>query len=473
MSADPLQDACQAGDLSAVERLLAEGKSSNNFEGSSPLAWAVEIGHRAIAEKLIAAGAEVNEFYEDGTTLLTSAIERGRLTLVKLLVESGAELVSPGSEEHALLFAARAKQRKIFEYLAPLADPAVRDEGESLLEIVSSRKPTQRQQLVEAAASGDLERIRLYIAAGVDVNGFNEFRRTPLMAAALMGQVEAVDMLLDGGADPRRTSSKQFGPLHCGAEFPEIVRRLLDAGADPDESFPMIDEPDWTPMCACVVRDSPDSLRLVRERSSRNVGVDDWEFAEWVYLAARHGAPRVMQALRDEGWDLNCTAAACDPALIHVLNWPLPGAEERHVALIRWLLDAGADPHACRKHQGTPAIQLAFEGTWDKYPEVVEMLLDAGADINAVDERGQSMLHIAAPGAWMAIVKNLPWRNESVARMKRVVEVGGDPELRNAEGQTVAENIDAMEAALTRPPEVKQAWKELSGIQELWRLLGR
>jgi len=72
----PLHDAAKRCDLSAVERLLAEGADPNILDDQrmSPLVWAVYGGYVEIVEALLAGGADVNFRVNTGETpLLASA----------------------------------------------------------------------------------------------------------------------------------------------------------------------------------------------------------------------------------------------------------------------------------------------------------------------------------------------------------------------------------------------------------------
>jgi ankyrin repeat protein len=62
------------------------------------------------------------------------------------------------------------------------------------------------------------------------------YNNTPLILAAINGNVEVVRVLLDGGADVQRVSDKRYSALHQAAMngHLEVCRLLLDRGAKVD-----------------------------------------------------------------------------------------------------------------------------------------------------------------------------------------------------------------------------------------------
>ena len=99
--------------------------------------------------------------------------------------------------------------------------------------------------LCDAAASGDLARLRSLLAEGVSVDSADEDGTTALMAAAFAGERRAVSLLLGHGADPNLQDDSGLTALMNAVigdgemdlegghdVFREIIELLMDAGAD-------------------------------------------------------------------------------------------------------------------------------------------------------------------------------------------------------------------------------------------------
>ena len=98
--------------------------------------------------------------------------------------------------------------------------------------------------LFEASALGDVQRLLELLDAGADPNEFAPDGFTPLTLTAFFKHPEAARLLLERGADVHqraRNEQIQVLPIHSAAAdggSVEIVRMLLDAGADVNATQP-------------------------------------------------------------------------------------------------------------------------------------------------------------------------------------------------------------------------------------------
>ncbi|RPB08580.1 ankyrin, partial [Morchella conica CCBAS932] len=87
------------------------------------------------------------------------------------------------------------------------------------------------------------------------------------------------------------------------------------------------------------------------------------------------------------------------------LHW---AARSRQVAVLKMLVDAGADITAMDEDGNTPLHRAVCAGSRLAGPgEAVGVLLEWGADIEAKDERGRTPLACASEGANEGLVKML------------------------------------------------------------------
>ena len=97
------------------------------------------------------------------------------------------------------------------------------------------RRRSAGLDLFEAAAFGDVERLRELLDGGADPSAFASDGYTPLQLAAFFGRREAAELLVQRGADLTAVSTNEMEtyPLQAAVagNHAEIARLLLDAGA--------------------------------------------------------------------------------------------------------------------------------------------------------------------------------------------------------------------------------------------------
>ena len=95
-------------------------------------------------------------------------------------------------------------------------------------------------QMFDLAREGETERLAAYVETGVPVDLTDASGNTLLMLAAYHGHAATVAALTARGANADRVNDRGQSPL-AGAVFKgedDVVRVLLDAGADPDAGTP-------------------------------------------------------------------------------------------------------------------------------------------------------------------------------------------------------------------------------------------
>jgi ankyrin repeat protein len=88
--------------------------------------------------------------------------------------------------------------------------------------------------LTDAVLCSDYDAMRQIIAAGADLDEFDDFRMTPLLWAIMRGDISAVKILLEAGADPNVKPNPDDSPLWSAEDdfgLMEIAALLRSYGA--------------------------------------------------------------------------------------------------------------------------------------------------------------------------------------------------------------------------------------------------
>jgi ankyrin repeat protein len=125
----------------------------------------------------------------------------------------------------------------------PLLMQAALHADASILKLLLDRgaNPNKANPLGATAlhwAAGDPAKVALLLAAGADPNAKSNLGRTPLLiAASTAGNAASLRLLLDKGADPKLVDSSGDGPMGNAASSgdPAMIRILIAAGANVNE----------------------------------------------------------------------------------------------------------------------------------------------------------------------------------------------------------------------------------------------
>ena len=118
--------------------------------------------------------------------------------------------------------------------------------------------------LIDAILGSRIAQVAALVARGAPVDSNSPYGSTPLYEAAIQGEAEIVRILLDAGADPNKESAgKSEGTPLCAAAswgHSEVVRLLLQYGADPN----LIERTDEVAMTALTWARRNDHDEVVR-----------------------------------------------------------------------------------------------------------------------------------------------------------------------------------------------------------------
>ena len=163
------------------------------FQNRTALHIAVSNGRVNVVEVLIDAGADIEAKDVKGLTPLHYACDAGKLEIVQMLVEAGADVrVADNEGETCLNRAANDGRTETVRYLASLREADVIRQGFQ-----------NRTALHTAVSSGHVNVVEVLIDAGADIEAKNVNGRTLLHYACDAGKLEIVQMLVEAGADVR------------------------------------------------------------------------------------------------------------------------------------------------------------------------------------------------------------------------------------------------------------------------------
>lgn len=266
----------------------------------------------------------------------------------------------------------------------------------------SLQNPDQRQArdtrgntaLHWAALAGDATTVDQLLAAGIDPRATNHSGATPLHYGTANDRI--VRALLKAGADPLAKSLNGATPLQTAAAKPQgyrSVRRLLDAGADPNTPrslFPAgvnvpISDPAFgeiRPLALAIYYGDPRSAKLLLERGASPKGTKGMTP---VATAAFTGRGDWVRELVQHGGEVNF-----DEGFVgHAFNNLMYGGHRRSAA---YVLDHGADLHQVTSigEKTPPMVWSAYSENGDPLP--AKALLAKGVDINEPTLAGHTAL---------------------------------------------------------------------------------
>ncbi|KFY30111.1 hypothetical protein V494_08258 [Pseudogymnoascus sp. VKM F-4513 (FW-928)] len=408
----PLHFASYFGIVPLAENILLKKRWKNklgrlhivnkkNRDGQTPLHEAAIGGHESIVKLLLEKGADAEAKDGNGQTALYEAAEGGHEAVVQLLLEKGADAKAKDEDGWTLLHRAAwgGNEAVVQLLLEKGADAKAKDEdGVSVLHGAASGG-------YGAAESGHEAMVQLLLEKGADAKAKNKYGRTVLHDATGDGNEAIVQLLLDKGADAKAKDKDGQTVLHQAAwnGNEAIVQLLLDKGADAKAK----DKDRQTVLHEAVQGGRAAIVKLLLEKGADAKAKDKHG---WTVLhMPRNMDKATVQLLIQKGVDVK----ARDRKGRTVLH----KARGMDKAAVQLLIENGVDVKA-RDSKGRTVLHEAW--TMDK--AAVQLLIEKGVDVNARDSDGQTALHQA-------------WKMDK-AIVQLLLEMGADSKAKNSEGRT-------------------------------------
>ena len=404
-----LVSACENGDPTLIELLLASGVDVNvsgtkfhyyhsiQYEEATPLHAACAAGHLSMVRLLLDHGADIEKTNGSSKTPLMAAIcgkkvqhavhvtpllevtEDCKLEIVKELLSAGATIGGPPTEGNALAEACNSRQHMVIELLLETLSGTQYEaevSGEALSAAMKGGNDEMACLLFEHGMSPSFEMLRQACSAGM---------------------LEAVKMLVDKGIHVNEDDGNDAPLLHVAASHsrPDTVQFLIDRGAtvmlrSTKYGSPLIAALEGSMATFLRSRSQSKSCQSLAKQLPLPGPLSDICFIGITGSLPKPGYKEVsdcehtIRSLFNADAEVDTTIRSFGNAL-HLASYM--GSE----FIVRQLLEKMEDINIFGGYFGSPLIA----GIKGNHPIIVELLLDRGIDVNHCSPEHGFALHCA------------------------------------------------------------------------------
>ena len=506
-----LHAAANAGcSKSIISAIISHGVGVNttNKNNITALMLACLTKNKNAINVLFNAGADPNIANDDaGTCLHYAAWEDCSKEVLQAIINHGVDVsaTNKGNRTALMIACVKGNEDALNVLLNAGTDPNIVDD--------------QVNTCLHCAVLGDSSKeiLQAIISHGVNVNARNKKNVTALMQACLKGFKDAINVLLNAGADPNIADPHDDTCLHSAASVycsKEILQAIISHGVDVNAT----NKNNTTALMRACVQGNEDAINVLL-----TAGADPNITNAAVGTCLHHAAlgdcsKEVFQAIINHGIDVNATnndnsttlMIACVQGNDDAINVLLKAGADPNIAgadvdtclhsavsgdcskrIIQAIISHGADVNATNKNNRT-ALMIACV---NQKEDVTNVLLNAGADPNITDANVDTCLHHAALGycskeVFQAIIShgtdvNATNKNNSTALMIACVQgnedainvllnAGADPTIADADVGTYLRsvasgvcNIDTLKAMVNDPVVVNAINNAINKYTEL------
>ena len=407
---------CLAGPLAAQ---VLSVPAPDQVEGS-PVAEAARLGDREAVQTLLRQGMDVNSWGVDGTPALHWAVRVNDQAMVGLLLGAGADV------------------------------NAANRYGQAPIHV--------------AVMQRHADMIRILVDAGADIEQADTAGESPLILASRIGALDLVNELLVLGAevDGRDLNYGQTAlMLAVREEYPPLVQRLLEAGADVNAQSLAGEEYRWVYPSEVPVGTSQGVGINRSGLPDRGMRFPITGMKTPLLFATRQGNFGLVRILVEAGADIETADANGITPLINVIfnhsvvNVNRTGKSD-HLKIALYLIEQGANVNAQDWYGQTPLwaaidirnLEFTVTATTNRVDReeayrLIETLLAKGADANPrIREFTPERRFIAGTGfnGWVDMTGQTPFLRAALAGDLRVLhlllEHGADPNISTVTGTT-------------------------------------
>ena len=391
--ADPKILACiKNGDVACTSEFLATGGNANAVDekGVSLLITASEWKSATVVKLLLNAGADPNDAGSGETPLCRAALF-GRKEIAQTLLQAGAKVDVICDVDHgdsALMEAIRGAMFSGMpvELRETMLNPEeVRESADSEKE--AQEKVEQAREVLAASADDYLDIARMLLAQGADVNVVAkcDVGESALLYAAMAANVELVKTLLARGA-----KVAEDDPILDLLRQSEVEYRRIKFMPLPALSRQQTAQLDWMETTKTRREEITQLLKAAGAKESAD-NQEEIEYSkEEVEEDARQALNDVIESGDLKDFERLVAAYAKHPLGAAVLPNALRVAViYSRIEMVKLLLERGVDPNTPSTDvRYTPLMQAASSGNL----ELVKLLINAGSDLNSEDQRGHTAL---------------------------------------------------------------------------------
>jgi uncharacterized protein len=458
LSAADLQSLAEKQDWQAVSAQTAAQADLDTAQadGTTALHWAAYHDKAEVVDQLLKAGAKADPANRYGITPLLLACQNGNESVVRSLLIAGADAnAKQRGGETTLMVAGRTGKPGVVK--------ALLENGAK----VDAQDRTGQTSLMWAAAEGHAEVIETLVQHGADVQHRLDSGFTALLFAAREGKSAAVKRLLQlhadvndaiisegkaGGRDAPNGTSALLLAVENG-HF-ELAMDLIKAGAKPNDirsGFTALHTLTW------VRRPPHGDDESGQPPPDTHGSLSSLDFLRAIVQAG---------AMVDAELGSKAKAKAAGAINFHGATPFLLACRNADLAMMKVLIELGADPHKTNADGSTPLMAAAGLGCYapdeeagseDECVAACDYLISLGADVNAVDKKDQTAMHGAAFKSLPKVAKLLHAKGAKIEQWDRKNNRGWTPLL-------IAQGF--------RPGNFKPSLPTLTAISEIMRANG-